>query len=161
ASLAALGGCWSDDRPIVWERQRTVLGPIPLKTQVAYVDSALDRVVMVDVADAAPAISHTRIGRRALDAVPSANRHQLFLLTRGGQAIHAGEIDEPPKLWVVEAQHPGTAIAYAIGSPFDRVAVSPDGLLAVAYYSGGGVDAEGVFRNPNELAVVDLASPPS
>ena len=83
ASLAALGGCWSDDRPIQWERQRTVLGPIPLKTQVAYVDSALDRVVMVDVADAAPVISHTRIGRRALYAVPSAR--QAFVSQRHPQ----------------------------------------------------------------------------
>jgi hypothetical protein len=161
ASLTALGGCWSDDRPILWDRQRTVLGPITLKTQVAYVDSALDRVVMVDVAGAAPVISHTRIGRRALYAVPSANRHQLFVITRGEQAIHTGEIDEPPKLWVVEAQRPGTAVAYAIGSPFDRVAVSPDGTLAVAYYSAGGTDADGVFRNPNELAIIDLASAPS
>src|SRR5262249_29522407 len=47
------------------------------------------------------------------------------------------------------------------GSPFDRVAVSPDGNLAIAYYSAGGSDSEGVFRNPHELAVVDLTSPPS
>jgi hypothetical protein len=161
AIAATLGACWSDDRPIQWDRPRTILGPIPLKTQVAYVDSALDRVVMVDVADPTPVISHTRIGRRALYAVPSANRHQLFVITRGEQAIHTGEIDEPPRLWVVEAQHPGTAVAYAIGSPFDRVAVSSDGKLAVAYYSAGGTDPDGVFRNPNELAVIDLASPPS
>src|SRR6185503_11681779 len=148
AGLAALGlgACWSDDRPIQWERPRTLLGPIPLKAQVAYVDSALDRVVLVDVGSDAPVVAHARIGRRAQYAVPSASRHQLFVITRGEQAIHRGEIDEPPKLWVVEAQHPGTAVAYEIGSPFDRVAVSPDGTLAIAYYSGGGVDADGVFR---------------
>src|SRR5678816_3429353 len=162
ASVAlGLGACWSDDRPIHWERQRTLLGPIPLKAQVAYVDSALDRVVLVDVGSDAPVVAHARIGRRAQYAVPSASRHQLFVLTRGEQAIHQGEIDEPPKLWVVEAQHPGTAVAYEIGSPFDRIAVSPDGKLAVAYYSAGGMDADGVFRNPNELAIIDLESPPS
>jgi hypothetical protein len=157
----AAGACWSDDRPIQWERQRTLLGPIPLKAQVAYVDSALDRVVLVDVGGDEPVIAHTRIGRRAQYAVPSANRHQLFVITRGEQAIRTGEVDEPPKLWVVEAQRPGTAVAYAIGSPFDRVAVSPDGKLAIAYYSAGGVDGDGVFRNPNELAIIDLESPPS
>src|SRR5262249_38073073 len=87
-------------------------------------------------------------GRRALYAVPSANRHQLFVITRGEQAIHTGEIDEPPLLWVVEAQQPGTAVAYAIGSPFDRVAVSPDGKLAVAYYSAGGTDTDGAVPAP-------------
>ena len=162
ASVAlGLGACWSDDRPIQWERPRTLLGPIPLKAQVAYVDSALDRVVLVDVGSDAPVVAHARIGRRAQYAVPSASRHQLFVITRGEQAIHQGEIDEPPKLWVVEAQHPGTAVAYEIGSPFDRIAVSPDGKLAVAYYSAGGMDADGVFRNPNELAIIDLESPPS
>ncbi|HEX2689426.1 MAG TPA: hypothetical protein VHN14_22550, partial [Kofleriaceae bacterium] len=158
----AIAACWSDDRPIQWQRPRSVLGPIPLKAHVAYVDSALDRVVLIDVAADAPVISHTAIGRRALYAVPSANRHQLFVITRGEQAIHEGEIDQPPRLWVVDAQHPeATALAYAIGSPFDRIAVSPDGKLAVAYFSAGGTDPDGFFRNPNELAIIDLTSPPS
>jgi hypothetical protein len=158
----AVSACWSDDRPIQWDRARTVLGPIPLKTQVAYVDSALDRVVLIDVLADAPVISHTAIGRRALYAVPSVSRHQLFVITRGEQAIHQGEIDEPPKFWVVDAQHPEVAaVAYLIGSPFDRVAVSPDGKLAIAYFSAAGTDQDGFFRNPNELAVIDLSSPPS
>ena len=50
-ALATTACGWDDDRPIVWERERTVLGPIPLKTQVAYVDSALDRVTLLDLAD--------------------------------------------------------------------------------------------------------------
>jgi hypothetical protein len=162
AVAATLAACWSDERPIQWERERSVIGPIPLKAQVAYVDSALDRVVLVDVGAQTPSVAHTAIGRRALYAVPSADRHQLFVITRGEQAIRRGEIDEPPMFWVVDAQRPtAAALGYAIGSPFDRVAVSPDGTLAIAYYSAGGMDADGFFRNPNELAVIDLAQPPS
>jgi hypothetical protein len=38
--------------------------------------------------------------------------------------------------------------------------MSADGSVAVAYFSTGGFDAEsGVFRNPNELAIVDLGRP--
>ncbi|HET7504017.1 MAG TPA: hypothetical protein VFK02_23515 [Kofleriaceae bacterium] len=160
-AIAALTACWSDDRPIQWTRPRSVLGPLPLKTQVAYVDSALDRVVLIDVAGDAPVISHTQVGRRALIAVPSADRHELYVITRGEQAIHAGEIDQAPQLWVVDAQHPGApAVGYPIGSPFDRIAVSPDGKRAITYFSAGGTDPDGFFRNPNELAVIDLASPP-
>ena len=162
ATAVTITACWSDDRPIQWQRPRAVLGPIPLKAHVAYVDSALDRVVLVDVTADRPVISHVAIGRRALYAVPSANSHQLFVITRGEQAVHRGEIDQPPEFWVVDAQHPeAPAVAYPIGSPFDRVAVSPDGKLAVAYFSAGGTDPDGFFRNPNELAVIDLASPPS
>jgi len=160
AAALAVTACWSDDRPIRWSRSRTVLGPIALKAHVAYIDPALDRVVLVDVTADQPVISHTAIGRRAMYAVPSADRHRLFVITRGEQAIHPGEIDQPPMFWVVDTQRPGAAAAYPIGSPFDRIAVSPDGTLAVAYYSASGQDAEGVFRNPNELAVIDLARPP-
>lgn len=160
--LGAGAGCWSDDRPVRWDRERVVLGPIALKSQVAYVDSALDRVVLVDVTGDTPVISHTAIGRRAQYAVPSANRHQLFVISRGEQAVFAGQIDEAPKLWVVDTQNAGTpAVGYTIGSPFDRIAVAPDGKLAVAYFSAAGTDPDGFFRNPNELAVIDLASPPS
>jgi len=156
----AAAGCWSDDRPIQWSRPRDVIGPIALKAHVAYIDPALDRVVLLDVTADRPVISRTAIGRRAMYAVPSEDRHRLFVITRGEQAIHAGEIDQPPMFWVVDAQHPGAAASYAIGSPFDRIAVSPDGGLAIAYYSAGN-DPDGAFRNPNELAVIDLASPPS
>ena len=54
-----------------------------------------------------------------------------------------GEIDQPPALWVIDAQHPDAAVSYAIGSPFDRVAVSPDGKLAIAYFSASGSDPDG------------------
>src|SRR5262245_42409829 len=107
-TLAAAGtaGCWGDDRPIAWERERTVLGPIPLKSQIAYVDSALDRVTLLDLEADAPRLSLRGIGRRAILAVPSPDRHLLFVVTRGEEAISKGQIDEPPKLWVLDAQDP-------------------------------------------------------
>jgi hypothetical protein len=162
-TLAAAGaaGCWSDDRPIAWERERTVLGPIPLKSQIAYVDSALDRVTLLDLEADAPRLSLRSIGRRAILAVPSPDRHLLFVVTRGEEAISKGQIDEPPKLWVLDAQDPRAApIGYEIGSPFDRIAVAPDNSLAVTYFSAAGPDSAGFFRNPNELAVIDLRRPP-
>jgi hypothetical protein len=160
--LVALAGCWEDDRPIEWTRDRSVLGPIPLKSQVAYVDSALDRVTLVDVAADRPAIATASIGRRAVTAAPSPDRHFLFVVTRGEEAIHEGEIDQRPMFWVVDAANPtNDPIAYQIGSPFDRIAVSPDDHVAIAYFSAAGPDAAGFFRNPNELAIIDLTRPPS
>src|SRR5215470_8863924 len=159
--IALVSGCWDDDRPLVWDRTRTVLGPIPLKTQVAYVDSALDRVTLVDLDGDHPVVSAVPIGRNAITAVPSLDRHRLFVITRGEEAIRKGEIDQPPMLWILDALDPSVApVGYAIGSPFDRIAVSPEGRFAVAYFSGAGPDASGFFRNPNELAIVDLAQPP-
>ena len=157
-----LAGCWEDERPLAWSRDRTVIGPLPLKSQVAYIDSALDRVTLVDLAADKPAITTAKIGRRAVTAAPSPDRHLLFVVTRGEEAIHHGEIDQPPMFWVVDTQNPKTPpIAYEIGSPFDRIAISPDNHVAIAYFSAAGPDAAGFFRNPNELAIIDLTQPPS
>lgn len=160
--VLVLAGCWSDERPTSWNRPRAVFGPIPLKTQIAYVDSALDRVTLLDLAGDAPQIATRAIGRNAIHAVPSPDRHALFVITRGEEAIEAGQIDEAPKLWRIDTENPAAAPAgYEIGSPFDRIAVAPDGSIAVAYFSAAGPDAAGFFRNPNELAVIDLLQPPS
>jgi hypothetical protein len=161
AALVAPACTWDDDRPIMWERERTLLGPISLKGQVAYVDSALDRVTLLDLAADSPRISTVSIGRRAIHATPSHDRHRLFVITRGEEAIRRGEIDQAPMLWSIDPASPGAApIAYEIGSPFDRIAVSPDNQIAIAYFSAAGPDAAGFFRNPNEIAVIDLTRPP-
>lgn len=160
-AAASAAGCWGDDRPIAWERERVVLGPIPLKSQIAYVDSALDRVTLLDLEADAPRLSLRGIGRRAILAVPSPDRHLLFVVTRGEEAISKGQIDEAPKLWAIDAQDPqAEPIGYEIGSPFDRLAIAPDSSIAVAYFSAAGPDSAGFFRNPNELAVIDLRRPP-
>ena len=152
---------WEDEPPIMWERPRSVLGPIQLKTHVAYIDSALDRVTMLDLGADDPAITTARIGRNAIHAMPSHDRHRLFVITRGEEAIHHGEIDQAPLFWSLDAENPTVPpVAYEIGSPFDRVAISPDNTVAIAYFSAAGPDAAGFFRNPNELAIIDLTRPP-
>lgn len=163
ALLAATASCaWEDERSIKWDRDRVILGPVPLKSNIAYIDSALDRVTLLDLSGDVTKITTESIGRRAAYAMPSPDRHRLFVITRGEEAIHHGEIDQAPQLWSIDTEHPdATPVAYAIGSPFDRLAIAPDNSIAVAYFSGSGPDSAGFFRNPNELAVVDLSQPPS
>lgn len=165
ATLASTAACvwdWEDDRSIKWDRERAVLGPIAMKTNVAYIDSGLDRVTLLDLSEDTTRITTKSIGRRAIHALPSNDRHKLFVITRGEEAIHHGEIDQPPKFWVIDTEaREAPPVAYEIGSPFDRVAVSPDNSIAIAYFSAAGPDSAGFFRNPNELAVIDLTQPPS
>jgi hypothetical protein len=159
--MILVAGC-AAEQPIELDRPRTLVGPIPLKHQVAWADSALDRVVAVDVAgDGAPVAQAWPIGRRPVYAVPTPSGERLLVVTRGEEAIARGQVDEDPILWNVNLAAPGTTPeAYAVGSPFDRIAVSEDGAIAVAYFSEGGPDSEGFFRNPNELAFIDLSRPP-
>jgi hypothetical protein len=158
--LPSLLAACAADQPIELTRDRILVGPIPLKHQVAWADSALDRVVAIDVAGD-PVVDDWPIGRRPVYAIPTPSGERLLVVTRGEEALARGQVDEDPLLWNVNLAAPGsTPEAYAVGSPFDRIAVSVDGTIAVAYFSGSGPDAEGFFRNPNELAFIDLSRPP-
>jgi hypothetical protein len=162
--LMVLAGC-DGGRSDAWDRQRALLGPIAFKDRVAWIDGARDRVVLVEVGgDAGPRVRSVPIGRRALWATPvrTATHERLAVITRGEEARARGQADEPPGLYLVDVEAPEAApIRYEIGSPFDRLAVADDGSVAVAYFSEAGPDADGLFRNPNELAIVDLAAAPS
>jgi len=150
------------DRDPAFDRPRIVDGPVPLKDRVAYVDGALDRVVLVDADPAAPTVSTIPVGRRPVWSAPTPQRDHLLVITRGEEALVRGQVNEEPMLWNVDVTNPDAEpIAYPIGSPYDRVAVSDDGALAVLHFSSSGPDTEGFFRNPNELAFVDLTRPPA
>jgi hypothetical protein len=167
--VSACGAACDGGRADEWDRTRAVLGPIAMKDKVAYVDTALDRVVVVDTrpdgALGTPRITAHRVGRRPLFAAPTPDRGRLAVVTRGQEAIHEGEQDEAPGLYLIDVESIGEGIGqpirYELGSPFDRLAVAADGSVAVAYFSEGGPDSDGLFRNPNELAVLDLARAPS
>jgi len=159
ASLALAGsGCPADDRHIAWEREREIIGPIALEDRVAYVDSARDRVIVIDTTETKPQVNTYAIGRKPIFATPTPDRLHLAVITRGEEAIVEGQVDEEPHLWLVDASAGDTTpVSYPIGSPFDRLAIAADSTTAVAYFSGSGPDSEGFFRNPNELAVIDLS----
>lgn len=161
--LAALtSACFGDsERDESWERERLIIGPIAIKSRVAYVDTARDRVLAIETAEGTPSMRSYRIGRNAIFALPTPDREHLAVITRGEEALVKGQIDEEPLLWMVDVSTPKSVPqSYPIGSPFDRLALSSDGRVAVAYFSSGGFDAtSGVFRNPNELAIIDLGRP--
>jgi hypothetical protein len=158
--LVLLVACTADRDPAL-DRPRVISGPVPLKNQVAYVDGALDRVVIVDANAENPGVSTVPVGRAPIWAAPTPDRSRLIVITRGEEALVRGQVDEPPRLWNVDVANPGTPpVAYEIGSPFDRVAVSDDGHVAIAHFSDSGPDSQGFFRNPNEIAIVQLDEPP-
>lgn len=162
-ALALLGSaCFGDsERHESWDRTRTIIGPVALKSRLAYVDTARDRVLAIETEEGRPQFRSYSIGRNAIFATPTPDRERLAVVTRGEEALVKGQIDEDPLLWVVDlTDSKSEPLSYEIGSPFDRLAVSGDGSVAVAYFSSGGFDAaSGVFRNPNEIAIIDLDRP--
>lgn len=162
ACLLALAACTGDERDESWDRERVIIGPVAAKSRLAYVDTARDRVLSIETAGGRPQLHSFDIGRNAMFATPTPDRDHLAVITRGEEALVKGQVDEAPKLWLIDLSEPKGAVqSYEIGSAFDRLSVSTDGSVAVAYFSSGGFDATtGVFRNPNELAIIDLTRGP-
>lgn len=160
--LIALGlGC-EGSRPEAWERPRAVFGPVPLKDAVAYVDTARELVVLIDLATGRPVTHEIPVGARPRFAQPTPDGRRLLVLTRGFEARRAGEVDEAPGLFVIDAAAgDAPATRFELEAPFDRLAIAQDGAHAVAYFGPFSGVEEDFFRNPNELAVVALAAPPS
>jgi hypothetical protein len=141
-----------------------VLGPVVMKDRAVYVDGRFDRAVVIGVAGDATRIDTFSIGRRAIAITPTPDRTGVAIVTKGHEAVKRGEVDEDPGLYVLRVTETDVVTApirYELGSPFDRISIAADGSLAVAYFSEGGPDEEGLFRNPNEIAVIDLMQPPS
>src|SRR5437764_265396 len=142
--ILLLAAACTAERDPAFDRPRIVDGPVPLKDKVAYVDGALDRVVLVDASVTAPKIAAVGVGRQPIWSVPTPDRSRLLVITRGEEALERGQVDETPKLWNVDVEHPETApVAYEIGSPFDRIAISTDGHMAISHFSDAGPDSEG------------------
>src|SRR5690554_551931 len=83
--VAALAGaCFGDgERDESWDRERLIIGPIAIKSRVAYVDTARDRVVAIETAEGTPSMRSYRIGRNAIFALPTPDREHLAVITRG------------------------------------------------------------------------------
>lgn len=163
-ALAALGAACMD-RPEGWDHQRAATGPIPLEDRVAYVDGAGERVVVVAADPESPEIETYDIGHDPAFAAPAPDGRHLAVITWGGEALPPDGRDEEPALWYFDATDPeAEPAAYPLGSHFDRIAIRAgrdDGdAVAVAYRSADPDLPRGVFVNPNEIAVVDLDSPP-
>jgi len=149
------------ERPRVWERPLRISEPYQLEGAVAWVDATRGLVIALDPTVQPAQLRRVAIGRNASFSLVSPDRKQLFVLTAGQEAIYKNQQAEPPGLAVLGRGASGALDLirfYPLSGAFDRLAVSPDGTLAVAYYSSS-QGGQGVFRNPNEVALLDLAQP--
>src|SRR5947209_1013838 len=88
--VVLLGAC-NPERPSTWESARTLLGPIAMKDRIAYVDSARNRVSILDASTETPHASGLRIGRKAIFALPTPDRTKLLVVTKGQTAIYEND----------------------------------------------------------------------
>jgi hypothetical protein len=145
------------DRAHLWESPLDISGPYKAAGKVMWVDGTRGLVFALD--PTVPAVSSVSIPRNATYAAPSPTRKELLVLTAGKEAVYTGQQAEEPTLTVVGWAGGPQVTQYPLPAAFDRLAVSDDGKLAVAFYSSSKTAAD-VFRNPNEVALFNLGQPP-
>lgn len=148
ATLAALGAtaCTLSDPPDF--STASSLGPVAIGDHLALGDADSDALVILDLADGA--LVATR-------RVPLGGSPSLVSAVPGTDlALVLSRDDRTLDIVATAAADAQDHVSVPLGAPFDGLAVSPDGDVAIAYYPPGTANA--VFHNENEIAVVDLAA---
>src|SRR5690606_33239539 len=150
--LLALARGGRDDRT---EIAPSLLEPVALEHQLAFVDRAGGRALLVDVAAASPDPVVAELPPGAVRALRRPTQDELLVLCQGTPDSGG---DAPAALAVIGAS--GETTSYVLGSRFDNLAVSEDGRYAVAYFSEEAGPQQDFLFNPNEIAIIDLGAPP-
>ncbi len=160
-ALAALAaGCV--DRPQIWSTPQRLLGPYRVGNQVLWVEATRGEVIALDPTVNPPRVRRRTIGRNALFASPTPSRDGLAVLTAGKEALLKDQHPEAPALFLVKPSSDGLTLVrrFELDGAFDRLAISADDRFAVAYYGDAPQQGPAVFRNPNEVALLDLEQQP-
>lgn len=86
--------------------------------------------------------------------------HDEALVLSRGERGDTGVAPQPARLAIVPGDARTAPREYALGNPFNALAQSPDGNTGLVFFVAGS-GASRLLYNPNEIALVDLASPPS
>ncbi|MCB9557441.1 MAG: hypothetical protein H6707_15140 [Deltaproteobacteria bacterium] len=150
AMLLLLGAC--GPRPATWDRARTVHGPFPLADQLIWIDDASEAAIALDLHQIKPSSYRTPLIAGA--SFVKRIGEQLVVLgasTRDGQSQRLATL----QLLALVDGRLSLKRSFELPAAFDRVAASDDGRFIVAYFATA-TDQGAVFRNPNQIAVVDL-----
>lgn len=124
-----------------------VKAPLVLANSLVYLQPQAQRLVVVDAHDNKPQIRSVGLVGDEFATQVSADGTRVFVLDGSGNTLFA--VDDGGE----------AVVSYPLGAPFSHMATSDDGAVAVAMFREG--DAAGaVFQNANEIAIVDLKTPP-
>ena len=151
-------GC--GDRADIWDASPKVLGPYKVDGRALWVDATRGLVFAMSPG-ATPRFQAALLRRNATFALVSPTGKELLVLTAGKEARLKGQEAEDAGLSIVRVGadgKPKVAAFFTMTAGFSRLAVDPAGKHAVAYHSSG--QTSGVFKNPNEVALINLAAAP-
>ncbi len=146
------------DRDAVWGAAPAPVIAHGLDGSAAFVDVGAERVLLTPVEPdltLAPVSVPVRRGYATSEATRDGSA--LLVLARGDVPRQKADDEKPGLTMIAGGTTPHLLRTYDISDPLSGLAIDPEGHFAVIYPSA----ADSSFvANPNELAVVDLATPP-
>lgn len=173
AALVGAVAC-DDDRARLWREPLAVQGPYRVDQQALWLEGSQGMVFALDPSADPPRVRHAGLGRHVRFVLPASDGSDeaLLVLTAGQRRERADQREEPAALHLISApvDRAPQVRTMALATAFNRVVRSKDGRWALLHF---GPDAAGeqqagsfserspaLFRNPNEVAVVDLSVAP-
>lgn len=146
-----------------WTQSLAVLDPVAVENGLVYVEPDRSRVAVLDLSTRTPQVRHAPVGPRAISAIRRPGTQEVLVLAQGERGAPGVE-PVPGSLSVVDVAPNATGAIttpkqYSVRSPFNAMAVTPDGKYAVIHFTPS-QSLERLLFNPNEIAVVDLTRPP-
>lgn len=155
-SMAGCGG-----RADLWSQELKLLGPYKVGDNAVWVDTTRGLLFALDPGNGSPKVRSVKTKRNATYVLPSPTGKELLILSDGVDAVRKEQTPEKPGLSQVNFKDgPKVARFYPMTAPMNRLTVSADGRHAVAF-NANTTGSSGVFRNPNEIAVIDLSADPA
>lgn len=157
-TLGLLGAC--GERNDAWNKRLQIDGPHVAGGQALWLDGTRGLTFSLDPVGLGVTVA--ALPRNIAYARATADGEQLLVLTRGREAERRDQTSEDPQLSLLAPRKGAKVLrSYPLPAAFDRVAVSDDGKYALTYFAptSGAAPPSGVFRNPNQLAIIDLSQP--
>ncbi len=157
--LALSAGCGKPNP--VWTQSLAVLAPVPVTEGLVYVQPARSRAAILDFTGTAVQVRHAAVGPNAILAQKRPGAAEVLVLSQGERgAPGVAPVAATVSVLDVSPTHLNPPRVYAVGSPFNAMAVTADGRYAVVHFQPTESLGQLLF-NPNEIALIDLTRAPS
>jgi hypothetical protein len=123
-------------------------GPVAWSGGAAWRSGTTSRVTLLRTSNASGEVEHVEVPEAPVLLQATPDRERLLVLSAKARTLR-----------VLEPNNQNNHQDYLLGSPFNALSVSEDGAFGIAYYSQSGSSGQ-VVNNNNEIAVIDLGSPP-
>ncbi len=143
-----------------WTQSLATLAPVAIANGLVFVEPARARAALLDLSMGTARVRHVAVGPNAIDVQKRPLAAEVLVLSQGERGS-PGVAPVPATVTVfgVGPDNASVRRVYSVGSPFNAMALTPDGKYAVIHFQPT-ESLQQLLFNPNEIALIDLTREP-